>query len=117
MPAIHRTRSSASRSGHSSCSAWPPSYTSTRRSGARRAFNHSSVRGVSMIRSAAKNFRYVAVVVNPERYAGLAHEMQAHEGAIPFTTRFRLAQEAYATTARYDEVLSDYLRRCEPPEE
>ena len=73
--------------------------------------------GVAMIRSAAKNFRYVTVVVNPERYASVAHEMQAHEGSVPFSMRFRLAQEAFAATARYDEVLAEYLQRCEPPEE
>ncbi len=73
--------------------------------------------GVAMIRSAAKNFRYVTVVVNPERYASVAHEMQAHEGSLPFSMRFRLAQEAFAATARYDEVLAEYLQRCEPPEE
>ena len=73
--------------------------------------------GVAMIRSAAKNFRYVTVVVKPERYAGLAHELQAHEGVVPFTTRFRLAQEAFSTTARYDAMLAEYLQRCKPPEE
>ena len=73
--------------------------------------------GVAMIRSAAKNFRYVTVVVNPERYSSVAHEMQAHEGNVPFTTRFRLAQEAFSLTADYDKVLAEYLHRCEPPEE
>ena len=73
--------------------------------------------GVAMIRSAAKNFRYVTVVVNPERYASVAHEIQAHEGGVPFTTRFRLAQEAFSATAEYDRKLAEYLHRCEPPEE
>ena len=73
--------------------------------------------GVAMIRSAAKNFRYVTVVVNPERYTSVAHELQAHEGVVPFTTRFRLAQEAFALTAQYDAELAAYLQRCEPPEE
>lgn len=73
--------------------------------------------GVAMIRSGAKNFRYVTVVVNPERYTSVAHAMQAHEGTVPFTTRFRLAQEAYALTAQYDAGLAAYLQRCEPPEE
>lgn len=73
--------------------------------------------GIAMIRSAAKNFRYVTVVVNPERYRSVIHEMQAHEGHVPFATRFRLAQEAFAATAKYDAVLADYLQRCEPPEE
>ena len=73
--------------------------------------------GTAMVRSAAKNFRYVTVVVNPERYPALLHELRAHDGAITFATRFRLAQEAFAATAHYDAVLAEYLHRSEPPEE
>lgn len=73
--------------------------------------------GTAMIRSAAKNFRYVTVVVNPERYSTVMHEMRAHEGEVTFKTRFRLAQEAFACVANYDRVVADYLRSCEPPEE
>ena len=65
--------------------------------------------GAAMIRSAAKNFRYVSVVVNPQRYPALMHELRAHEGEIPFPTRYRLAQEAFACTAAYDEAIADYL--------
>ena len=67
--------------------------------------------GATMIRSAAKNFRYVTVVVNPERYSTVMHEMRAHEGAVTFPTRFRLAQEAFACTAHYDRVIADYLEQ------
>jgi len=73
--------------------------------------------GVAMIRSAAKNFRYVTVVVNPARYTTLIHELRAHEGAVPFMSRYRLAQEAFACTAQYDAALSTYLPDCERPEE
>ena len=73
--------------------------------------------GMSMIRSAAKNYSYVAVVVNPQRYLTLAHELKAHEGELPFTSRFKLAQEAFETTAKYDQMLAAYLKRHEPEEE
>jgi phosphoribosylaminoimidazolecarboxamide formyltransferase/IMP cyclohydrolase len=73
--------------------------------------------GIAMIRSAAKNFRYVAVATNPNHYPLLVHEMQAHEGGVSFTTRFRLAQEAFAETARYDRLLAEWLERSEPPKE
>lgn len=72
--------------------------------------------GMAMIRSAAKNFRYVTVVVNPDRYSAIMHELRAHEGLIPFTTRYRLAQEAFARVAQYDQVIAGYLRGSEPPE-
>jgi phosphoribosylaminoimidazolecarboxamide formyltransferase/IMP cyclohydrolase len=73
--------------------------------------------GIAMIRSAAKNFRYVSVVVNPSRYSALSHELLEREGQLSFETRFRLAQEAFQVTATYDRVVSDYLARCEPPQE
>ena len=73
--------------------------------------------GVAMIRSAAKNFRYVSVVVNPNRYSSILHEMRAHDGNIPFKTRYKLAQEAFATTAKYDGTLAQFLQDSESPEE
>ena len=73
--------------------------------------------GTAMIRSAAKNFRYVTVVVNPERYSTVMHELRAHEGEVTFQTRYHLAQEAFAQTAAYDGELSDYLKAVAEPEE
>jgi phosphoribosylaminoimidazolecarboxamide formyltransferase/IMP cyclohydrolase len=73
--------------------------------------------GVAMLRSAAKNFRYVTAVVSPGHYPAILHEMQAHDGSVSFPTRFRLAQEAFAETAKYDKILSDFLERSEPPED
>ncbi|HOJ32147.1 MAG TPA: IMP cyclohydrolase [Candidatus Hydrogenedentes bacterium] len=67
--------------------------------------------GATLIRSAAKNFRYVTVAVKPERYSLLMHEMLAHDGAVTFPTRYRLAQEAFECTAHYDKVIADYLSR------
>lgn len=80
-------------------------------------FEQIDIGGMAMLRSAAKNYRYVTVVVNPERYTAVAHELRAHEGNVSFSTRFRLAQEAFNSTAQYDQELAEYLRRCEPPEE
>ncbi|MFP6584124.1 MAG: IMP cyclohydrolase [Candidatus Hydrogenedentota bacterium] len=73
--------------------------------------------GMAMIRSAAKNFRYVTVAVNPERYSTVIHELQAHEGSLTFRTRYKLAQEAFSATAHYDRVLAEFLQSSEPPEE
>lgn len=73
--------------------------------------------GTAMIRSAAKNFRYVTVVVNPDRYTSVMHELRAHDGEVTYKTRYRLAQEAFAQTAEYDRVIANYLLQCEPREE
>ena len=48
----------------------------------------ADIGGIAMIRSAAKNFRYVTCAVNPARYATVMHELRAHEGQVSFTTRY-----------------------------
>jgi phosphoribosylaminoimidazolecarboxamide formyltransferase/IMP cyclohydrolase len=73
--------------------------------------------GTAMVRSAAKNFRYVTVVVNPARYKSVMHEMHELGGTVSFATRYRLAQEAFEYTAKYDAFISEYLRSTEPPKE
>ncbi len=79
--------------------------------------DQTDIGGTAMIRSAAKNFRFVTCVVNPERYASVMHELRAMEGEVPFTTRYRLAQEAFALTAAYDREIAEYLASTVPPEE
>jgi phosphoribosylaminoimidazolecarboxamide formyltransferase/IMP cyclohydrolase len=78
--------------------------------------NQIDIGGTAMIRSAAKNFRYVTVAVNPQRYPNILHELRAHEGAVSFRTRYALAQEAFAAVAAYDQSIADYLQRTQPPE-
>ncbi len=65
--------------------------------------------GPSMVRSAAKNFRDVAIVTSPEDYAGIAQEMAASAGQLSLNTRWRLAQQAFATTAAYDSAIAATL--------
>ena len=84
---------------------------------AEEVFELADIGGIAMIRSAAKNFRYVTVAVKPERYPAVMHEMLAHEGEVSFATRYRLAQEAFYCTADYDRAIADYLRKTEPPVE
>jgi phosphoribosylaminoimidazolecarboxamide formyltransferase/IMP cyclohydrolase len=68
--------------------------------------------GPSMIRSAAKNFRDVAVVTSPDDYPALAEELRAGIGELSQATHFRLAQKAFATTAAYDSAIASTLERC-----
>ena len=65
--------------------------------------------GPTMIRSAAKNFEDVAVVVSPGDYPGIVEEMKANSGALTRETRWRLAQKAFRTTADYDRAISARL--------
>lgn len=65
--------------------------------------------GPTMIRSAAKNFEYVASVVNPDRYQELIDSLTENEGAIPRDLRLSLAIEAFGHTAAYDALIHQYL--------
>jgi phosphoribosylaminoimidazolecarboxamide formyltransferase / IMP cyclohydrolase len=67
--------------------------------------------GPSMIRSAAKNFRDVAVVTSPADYDALAEEMARSGGELSAATKWRLAQKAFATTAAYDSAIASTLER------
>src|SRR5438034_11714531 len=67
--------------------------------------------GPSMIRSAAKNFHDVAVVTSPEDYGRIAEELAESSGALSSTTKWRLAQKAFATTAAYDSSIASTLER------
>jgi phosphoribosylaminoimidazolecarboxamide formyltransferase/IMP cyclohydrolase len=65
--------------------------------------------GPSMVRSAAKNFRDVAIVTSPDDYPGIAQEISSSGGELTLGTRWRLAQKAFATTAAYDSAISSTL--------
>jgi phosphoribosylaminoimidazolecarboxamide formyltransferase / IMP cyclohydrolase len=73
------------------------------------AIENIDIGGPAMIRSAAKNHQYVAVVTDPADYAVILEEMSAANGAVGAETRFRLAQKAYSHTAAYDGAISNYL--------
>ncbi|HEY6352057.1 MAG TPA: bifunctional phosphoribosylaminoimidazolecarboxamide formyltransferase/IMP cyclohydrolase [Candidatus Angelobacter sp.] len=65
--------------------------------------------GPSMLRSAAKNFRDVAVVTSPDDYSAIAREMSNSGSELGLATRWRLAQKAFATTAAYDGAIASTL--------
>jgi phosphoribosylaminoimidazolecarboxamide formyltransferase/IMP cyclohydrolase len=67
--------------------------------------------GPSMIRSAAKNFRDVAIVTTPAEYAAIAEELRQNKCVLSDATHFRLAQRAFATTAAYDSAIASTLER------
>ncbi|MEO5612356.1 MAG: bifunctional phosphoribosylaminoimidazolecarboxamide formyltransferase/IMP cyclohydrolase [Sphingomicrobium sp.] len=65
--------------------------------------------GPSMIRSAAKNHAHVAVVTDPADYAALLAELDANSGATSLALRKKLAAKAYALTAAYDSIISQWF--------
>jgi phosphoribosylaminoimidazolecarboxamide formyltransferase/IMP cyclohydrolase len=67
--------------------------------------------GPAMLRGAAKNHEFVTVVVEPRDYPRLLAELDAHDGHTSFELRAALAATAYAHTAQYDTVVSQWLMR------
>ena len=65
--------------------------------------------GPAMVRSAAKNHRYVTVVVDPADYAEILEAIR--NGGVPYPLRQRLAAKAYARTAAYDSAISAWFAR------
>jgi phosphoribosylaminoimidazolecarboxamide formyltransferase/IMP cyclohydrolase len=72
------------------------------------AIEHIDIGGPAMLRSAAKNHAAVTVVVDPNDYQPLLHELEKN-GEICAATRYRLAVKVFAYTARYDAAIADYL--------
>ena len=73
------------------------------------AVENIDVGGPTMIRAAAKNHRFVAVVVKPESYDAVLAELQETGGCVSGETRHWLANEAFAFTARYDAAISRWF--------
>ncbi|HYH39048.1 MAG TPA: bifunctional phosphoribosylaminoimidazolecarboxamide formyltransferase/IMP cyclohydrolase, partial [Azospirillum sp.] len=65
--------------------------------------------GPGMIRAAAKNHDFVAVVTDPEDYEELLGELERNDGATTLALRKKLAQRAYARTAAYDAAISAWF--------
>jgi len=73
------------------------------------AIENIDIGGPSMIRSAAKNHKFVAVVTNPSQYAQVTEQMRNNNGAVTGNLRCDLARTAFGLTAVYDAAISQYL--------
>lgn len=73
------------------------------------AIEHIDIGGPSMVRSAAKNWESVTIVVNPEDYATVISELKA-DGHTCRETRLKLSAKAYTHTAEYDMAISTWMR-------
>lgn len=67
--------------------------------------------GPAMLRSAAKNFKDVAVVSNPDSYQNVLAELEKNHGALSDETRALLSVEAFGHTAWYDATIYEFLNR------
>jgi phosphoribosylaminoimidazolecarboxamide formyltransferase / IMP cyclohydrolase len=69
--------------------------------------------GPTLIRAAAKNHPFTAVVVSPESYDAVLEELRQNDGRLSGRTRESLALEAFALTARYDTAISRWFAERE----
>ncbi|MGI8778782.1 MAG: bifunctional phosphoribosylaminoimidazolecarboxamide formyltransferase/IMP cyclohydrolase [Solirubrobacteraceae bacterium] len=67
------------------------------------------VGGPTMIRAAAKNYGFTAVVTRPESYDAVLQELEDAEGRLSLGTRESLAAEAFSCTARYDTAIARWF--------
>ncbi len=73
------------------------------------AIENIDIGGPTMVRAAAKNHRWVNIVVNASDYEGIIEEMRANHGATTLATRFNLAIRAYEHTAAYDGAIANHF--------
>jgi len=65
--------------------------------------------GPTMVRAAAKNAAYAAVVTDPSQYGPLLDELEGSDSLLSLATREQLAAEAFALIARYDAAISNWF--------
>lgn len=75
------------------------------------AVENIDIGGPSMLRSAAKNFRDVTVVCDPDDYDTVLNEIR-NTGNTELATRLRLSAKAYTHTALYDSHIAAYMRKA-----
>ncbi len=73
------------------------------------AIENIDIGGPSMIRAAAKNYKYVTVVTNPGKYQEVLQRLQ--DGAVDEAYRLQLSVEAFRHTAEYDTFITTYLQK------
>ncbi|MHA6346837.1 bifunctional phosphoribosylaminoimidazolecarboxamide formyltransferase/IMP cyclohydrolase [Roseivivax sp. CAU 1761] len=76
------------------------------------AIENIDIGGPAMIRAAAKNHGFVAVLTDTEDYAALLSELDARDGATSYAFRQKLALTAYARTGAYDAAVSTWMAQA-----
>ena len=84
------------------------------------AIENIDIGGPSMIRSAAKNHRYVTCVTDPAQYDEVGTDLDENAGSVTYRLRRRLAAAAFARTAAYDTAIARWMHNrwnFAPPED
>ncbi len=81
------------------------------------AIEQIDIGGPSMVRSASKNHRFVAVVTDPAQYDLVGAELEGHDGCTTLELRKKLAAAAFARTAAYDTAIANWMASRDPSSE
>lgn len=81
------------------------------------AIENIDIGGPTMIRAAAKNYKYVTVLTSPKQYPQIISELNTNDGCISEDIRFELSKKAFFHIAHYDNVISNYLVNLENDDE
>ncbi len=80
------------------------------------AIENIDIGGPTMLRSAAKNYQDVSVIIDPADYAVVLSELRA-EGKVSVDTNFYLSSKVFEHTSSYDTMIADYMRKQRGAEE
>jgi phosphoribosylaminoimidazolecarboxamide formyltransferase/IMP cyclohydrolase len=80
------------------------------------ALENIDIGGPTLIRAAAKNYKDVVIITDPDDYDTIIDELKANNGAVGLEIRQNLALKAFIHTARYDSIISNYLNSKFNPE-
>lgn len=74
------------------------------------AIENIDIGGPTMLRSAAKNYQDVAVIIDPMDYDKVIEEL-TNEGQVSLDTKFYLCSKVFAHTASYDALIAEYMKK------
>ncbi len=75
------------------------------------AMNRIDIGGIALLRSAAKNFKSVTAIIDSDDYGTIIDEMKKNNGAVCVKTNLQLAIKVFETTARYDNLITEFLKQ------
>ncbi|OED35031.1 bifunctional phosphoribosylaminoimidazolecarboxamide formyltransferase/IMP cyclohydrolase [PVC group bacterium (ex Bugula neritina AB1)] len=75
------------------------------------AIENIDIGGPSMLRSAAKNYRFVSAISDPQDYTAVLEEMKLNEGSVSETLNRDLSMKAFKHTALYDGAIANFLSK------
>ncbi len=92
------------------CNLYPFEKTISGNSNLDDAMENIDIGGVTLLRAAAKNYKYVTVIVDPQDYDNVIYELSKNENTT-YDTRAKLCVKAFSHTADYDATIDSHLSK------